>query len=159
MSKDAQALALRRALGQFATGVTVVTTMTQQGPIGLTANSFASVSLDPPLVLWSLDRASDRFEPFAQAQHYAINVLSAEQRHLSEAFASFAVEPFEDLGCTPGLGDAPLVPGSVATFECESAGAHDGGDHVVLIGKVGRFDATGAAPLVFHQGRYKGVTV
>ncbi len=157
MSNEANALDFRRALGQFATGVTVVTTMTPSGPIGLTANSFASVSLDPPLVLWSLDRASDRFEPFANARHYAINVLSAAQQHLSEAFASYATEPFETLGCRVGIGQAPVIPGAVAAFECEQVASHDSGDHVVLIGAVKRFETSPGAPLVFHQGSYKNV--
>ncbi|MFN4173249.1 MAG: flavin reductase family protein [Pseudorhodobacter sp.] len=151
------ARSFRDALGRFATGVTVVTTAGPDGPMGFTANSFASVSLDPPLVLWSPARASSRFELFAEARHFAIHVLAAEDAVLCARFARGG-EGFEGLptDCSPeGI---PLIPGTLARYECVQHATHDGGDHLVILGRVLRFAAREGAPLLFSQGRYGGFT-
>lgn len=144
----------RNALGSFATGVTIITTRTAAGePIGLTANSFNSVSLDPPLVLWSQAVASSRSAAFTSAKHYAINVLSSDQLELSERFV--ASGGFEGLAFDEGLGGVPLLRGSCAIFECSSEARHPGGDHVIYIGRVERFHRADGEPLAFHAGRYR----
>jgi len=144
---------LRDALGRFATGVTVVTTMTAEGPLGITANSFASVSLAPPLVLWSPARHSRRFPAFEAASHFAVHVLAASQRPLAEAFARPG-DGWPGLDFRTGLGDAPLLDGCTARFECRHDSAHDGGDHLIVVGEVLRIADTDLPPLLFHQGRY-----
>lgn len=147
---------LRDALGCFATGVTVVTTMGPRGPLGMTVNSFASVSLDPPLVLWSPARRSARFPAFEAAAHFAIHVLAEDQRAIADRFAR-AGEDFERLAWTRGLGDAPLLEGCAARLECAHAAGHDGGDHLIVVGEVKRMVCGDATPLLFHRGRYKRV--
>lgn len=145
--------ALRDALGAFATGVTVVTTMTESGPLGITANSFASVSLDPPLVLWSPARKSARFPAFEAASHFAIHVLAEDQQALSDRFATTGLD-FSGLAHRPGLGGAPLLEGCAARYECVHAAGHDGGDHLIVVGEVKRIEHSGARPLIYHQGGY-----
>lgn len=144
---------LRDALGRFATGVTVVTTLTEAGPLGITANSFSSVSLDPPLVLWSPARKSSRFPAFEAAPYFAIHVLSAGQRALAEGFArpggGFEAEIAEE-----GFGGTPLLSGCVARFECRHAAGHDGGDHLIVVGEVLRVTQEDLPPLVFHRGGF-----
>lgn len=145
--------ALREALGQYATGVTVVTTNGPDGPIGLTANSFTSVSLDPALVLWCPARQSKRFNTFLNASHYAIHVLAADQLSLCRRFARSG-DDFGDLdvGKTPeGL---PLLPGVLARFDCAAESRHDGGDHAILVGRVLRAITRPGDPLLFWGGRY-----
>ena len=147
---------LRSALGSYATGVAVVTARAPGGEaVGLTVNSFASVSLDPPLVLWSLALSSPNLEAFRNASHYAVNVLAVEQQDVSQRFASRLAEKFEGLETFPGLGDAPLLPDCCAWFECRNELRHPGGDHVILVGYVERFAVDpGRAPLLFYGGRY-----
>jgi len=141
--------AFRRALGNFATGVTVVTAATASGrKVGVTANSFNSVSLDPPLVLWSIDKRSNSHEVFEEASHFAVNVLAADQVHLSNNFAC----PREDR-----LGGSPVFADCSARFHCEKYQQVDGGDHWIMIGKVVAFDDFGRAPLLYHQGAYAEV--
>jgi 4-hydroxyphenylacetate 3-hydroxylase, reductase component len=147
---------LRDALGRFATGVTVVTTMTSDGPLGITANSFSSVSLMPPLVLWSPARKSQRFPAFEAASHFAIHVLSASQQALAERF-SRAGDAFDDLAFRPGHGRAPLLDGCVARFECRHAAGYDGGDHLIVVGEVLRFEEHDLPPLLYYRGRYCGL--
>lgn len=146
----------RAALGQFTTGVTIVTARDAQGQlIGLTANSFNSVSLSPPLVLWSLARYSSSMLGFLSAQHYAINVLAADQRPLAERFASKGIDRFEGVHWRAGLTGAPVIDGAVAVFECVHHGQHDAGDHVIFVGQVQHCSRrVGAAPLVYHGGRF-----
>jgi flavin reductase (DIM6/NTAB) family NADH-FMN oxidoreductase RutF len=143
----------RDALGRFATGVTIVTTMTDQGPLGITANSFASVSLDPPLVLWSPARTSRRFPAFEAATHYAIHVLGEDQRELCAHFSrdGFA---FDALDWRKGDHGIPEIAGCLARFDCERTAAHDGGDHLIIVGRVLSAEARDGAPLVFSSGRY-----
>lgn len=147
--------ALRDALGRFATGVTVVTTMTPDGPLGITANSFASLSLDPPLVLWSPARRSSRFAAFETASHFCVHVLAADQEALARHFAQVGV--FGGFGFTPGLGGAPLIEGSAARFECFHAARFDGGDHLICVGEVLRLTQRDVAPLVYYRGGYHGL--
>lgn len=146
----------RAALGQFATGVTIVTAVDPQGQlIGLTANSFNSVSLEPPLVLWSLSKHSRSLPGLRSAAAYAINVLASEQRVLAERFAKRGIDRFEGVSWRPGLSGAPLIDGAVATFECAQHHHHDEGDHLIFVGKVTHFQRrVGARPLLFHGGRF-----
>ena len=146
----------RSALGQFATGVTVITALDDQGqPRGITANSFSSVSLDPMLVLWSLGRGASAFEVFSQAEHFAINVLTLEQQVLSNHFATNDHEQFKGIACSNGRAGVPVLDGCAAVFECETEHRCDGGDHVILVGRVEGFSyRDGARPLIFHGGRY-----
>lgn len=145
--------AFRAALGRYATGVTVVTTQGLRGPIGITANSFTSVSLDPPLVLWCLAKESARFSTFSAAAHYAIHVLAAEQRDLCHRFARTGRD-FSGLepGTTPE--GQPLLPDCLARFDCAAHTAHDGGDHAILVGRVLRVQVRQGTPLLFWHGRY-----
>ncbi len=144
---------LREALGRFATGVTVVTAATPQGAVGITANSFTSVSLDPALVLWCPARASRRFPAFADAAHFAIHVLGAEQRDLANSFAAGA-GAFDPVAHSPE--GVPLLPGVLARFDCALHAAHDGGDHSIVVGRVLRTELRDGAPLVFAGGAYGG---
>lgn len=147
--------AFRRALGNFATGVTVVTATTPEGKkTGVTANSFNSVSLEPPLILWSIDKRSGSCTVFEQASHFAVNILAANQIDLSNHFARPGEDKFAGVDHQPGLGGAPLLPDCAASFQCENWQRVDGGDHWILIGKVVAFDDAGRAPLVYHQGSY-----
>jgi len=147
--------AFRRALGNFATGITVITARSPKGElVGLTANSFNSVSLDPPLILWSLDKRSSNLEAFCEASHFAVNILAADQMHLSNQFARPSDDKFAGLEYREGLGGAALLPDCAATFECSRYQVVDAGDHFILIGKVEQFEAEGRAPLCYHQGGY-----
>lgn len=147
---------LRDALGRFATGVTVVTAVGPRGPLGITANSFASVSLDPPLVLWSPARKSSRFPAFEAASHFAVHVLARDQQPLATHFAQSGDMP-AGFGAAPGLGGAPILEGCAARFECRHAARFDGGDHLICVGEVLRFTISEAEPLVYHRGAYRGL--
>ena len=150
--------AFRRALGNFATCVTVVTAADAAGrKVGVTANSFNSVSLDPPLVLWSLDKRSNSHEVFEQASHFAVNVLAADQIDLSNNFARPKDDRFAEIEYQPGEGGAPVFADCSARFHCENYQQVDGGDHWIMIGKVVAFDDFGRAPLLYHQGAYSMV--
>ncbi|WP_140920950.1 p-hydroxyphenylacetate 3-hydroxylase reductase component [Limnobaculum xujianqingii] len=150
--------AFRRALGNFATGVTIVTAALPDGTkVGVTANSFNSVSLDPPLVLWSIDKRSGSYPVFEQATHFAINVLAADQVNLSNQFARPQDDKFAGVDIETGAGGAPLFIDCSARFQCEKYQQVDGGDHWIMIGKVVAFDDCGRAPLVYHQGSYSMV--
>jgi len=146
----------RAALGMFATGVTIVTARGAGGaPVGLTANSFNSVSLDPPLVLWSLARSAGSMAAFERGSHYAVNILAAEQHALAERFASKSADRFADLVCREGAGGAPILEGAAAVFECFNRSRYEEGDHVIFVGEVERCSwRAGAQPLIFHGGRY-----
>jgi flavin reductase (DIM6/NTAB) family NADH-FMN oxidoreductase RutF len=146
----------RAALGMFATGVTIVTARTPQGElIGLTANSFNSVSLDPPLVLWSLARAAGSLPAFSTGSHYAINILAAGQKELAERFALRGADRWRGVGFSEGAGGAPLLAGAAASFECFNRSRYEEGDHVIFVGEVERCThSAGASPLLFHGGRF-----
>ena len=146
----------RTALGMFATGVTIVTVRSAAGELlGLTANSFNSVSLDPPLVLWSLARSAASMLAFSTGSHYAVNVLSANQQALAQRFASKSIDRFADLAFVTGAGGAPLLSGAAAWFECFNRSRYDEGDHVIFVGEVERCShQAGASPLLFHGGKF-----
>ena len=149
---------LRLHLGRFVTGVTIVTCRDAGGPpVGLTANSFNALSLDPPLVLWSLRRISPSIEAFATATHFAVNVLSEEQIHLSRRFARPSNAKFEEGEWTDGQGGAPILAGCVAVFECRRHSHQEAGDHLLFIGEVERIAGSAAAPLVYHGGHYRSL--
>jgi flavin reductase (DIM6/NTAB) family NADH-FMN oxidoreductase RutF len=146
----------RTALGMFATGVTIVTARTAEGHVvGLTANSFNSVSLSPPLVLWSLSHAAASMPAFSAGSHYAINVLAADQKPLAERFARRGVDRWTGVTFDEGVGGAPLLHGAAAVFECFNRSRYEEGDHVIFVGEVERCThRPGASPLLFHGGRY-----
>lgn len=146
---------LRNALGRFPTGVTVITTCTPDGKReGLTANSFSALSLDPPLVLWSIVRKSGSLPGFLAAGRFAINVLAADQSELSHRFATRADDKFGGLEVLEGVGGLPLLAGTLASFECETESTLDGGDHVLFVGRVRRIRYATGEPLIFNAGRY-----
>jgi len=145
--------ALRDALGRFATGVTVVTIATRDGPMGFTANSFASVSLDPPLVLWSPARSAARYPFYAAARHYSIHILGAEQEALGLRFLRGGIG-FETLAHEVTDDGVPVIPGTLARFDCLQVATHDGGDHLIIVGRVLRAAARAGEPLIFSQGAY-----
>ena len=146
----------RDALAAFATGVTIVTARDANGMrVGLTANSFNSVSLDPPLVLWSLARAAGSMPAFTRGSHYAINILAADQHALAVRFASKDVDRFEGVAFRPGSSGVPLLDGAAAVFECFNRSRYQEGDHVIFVGEVESCERrVGASPLIFHGGRY-----
>ncbi|MDR1463253.1 MAG: flavin reductase family protein [Azoarcus sp.] len=156
LSAAADGREFRNALGCYATGIAVVTLRTPPGDLlGLTVNSFNSVSLAPPLVVWSLSNASSFLAAFEASEYYAINVLAADQRELSQRFASRTEDRFGGLALDEGLGGAPLLPACCARFECRNATRHAGGDHVVFIGEVERFDYREGEPLIYFGGAYR----
>ena len=153
--REGHARRFRSALGAFATGVTIVTTRDTDGhDIGLTANSFNSVSLDPPMVLWSLAKNARSLPAFLAASHFAVHVLAADQEDLSLRFATRGSEKFAGLDLERGPGHVPLLRGCSARFQCCTAFRHEGGDHVIFVGAVEAFDHSDRPPLVFHGGRY-----
>jgi flavin reductase (DIM6/NTAB) family NADH-FMN oxidoreductase RutF len=149
----------RNALGLFATGVTIVTTRTSAGdPIGLTANSFSSVSLSPPLVLWSLSLRSPNLPNFLQATHFAVNVLAQDQIALSQRFARPMPNKFEGVAYCLGSSGMPLIEGVAAQFECRTEARHYSGDHVIFIGHVLKYSYNERPALGYFRGRYAGIT-
>ncbi len=160
MTQINQHRSLRDAFGQFATGVTVVTTRGQQGqPIGLTANSFASVSLEPPMVSWCVDKSSNRFHEFEQAEYYTISVLTADQQAISNLFAmrSWDDTVFDDTEWFSGPNEVPQLPDVSARFHCQTTHRYAGGDHLIIVGTVLEFESTPKAPLLFFQGEYNAL--
>ena len=145
---------LRNALGTFATGVTIVTTRHEGKDIGLTANSFNSVSLDPPLVLWSLAKKSSNIEAFNNVDAFAVHILGADQIDLSNRFATPGIDKFEGLDVERGKLDVPLLLDCAARFVCQTAYRYDGGDHVIFVGEVLELESYDKEPLLFHQGKY-----
>ena len=140
----------------FATGVTIVTARSADGSlVGLTANSFNSVSLAPRLVLWSLARGAGSMPALRTGSHYAVNILAASQKELAERFATKNVDRWADVRFRTGIGGAPVLEGCVASFECFNRSRYDEGDHVIFVGEVERCaHQPGAAPLLFHGGRF-----
>lgn len=148
--------ALRDAAGVFATGVTIVTTRDGAGnPVGFTANSFASVSLDPPLVSFNLARGAHCFPVFAAAPHFAINVLASGQEALSNHFAGRDEEKWRGIPFTEWMTGSPILEGVLASFDCECHARFEGGDHVVFLGKVVRLSWQDGDPLLFFRGAYR----
>ncbi|MCP3477002.1 flavin reductase family protein [Bradyrhizobium sp. CCGUVB1N3] len=145
----------RNALGTYATGVTIITATGPDGkPYGLTCNSFASVSLNPPLVLWSLVVYSSSLTVFQNASHFAVNVLGVSQQALANKFAKSADDKFTGVDWSPGLGNAPVLAESVANFQCRSVNRYYGGDHVIFLGAVEAYFYNRNEPLLFARGSY-----
>lgn len=145
----------RNALGTFTTGVTIVTTRSLSGrPIGLTANSFNSVSIDPPLVLWSIGKSSRALQDFRDADYWAVHILADGQETLANGFASKSDDKFAGVSSAEGIGGVPLLAGCVSIFQCKAEQAYDAGDHIILLGRVLEFERNNKTPLVFAQGNY-----
>ena len=149
------ALQLRRVLGRFFTGVTVVTTVDETGKAwGVTANSFTSVSLDPPLVLWNQAITSPSHPVFRDSGRFVINILAEDQVSVSQRFSKSMPNKFEGVSVTTGLGGIAVIDGCCATLECRKVVTHDGGDHAVFIGEVERMSSNDQRPLIFGDGKY-----
>ena len=149
---------LRDVMGDFATGVTVVTARGANGaPAGVTINSFASVSLEPPLVLWSLGLHSPSLAAFEACGRYAVNVLAADQIDLAQRFAQSQRDRFDDVELIVGAGGTPMLAGCCAWFECRNEMRYAGGDHLILVGHVENYQRQEKAPLIFHGGRYRSL--
>ena len=145
----------RNALGLFPTGVAVITAEGIEAPLGITVNSFTSVSLDPPLVLWCLDKRSDRFRAFTRARHYVVNILGTQHTEISSRLAKPGQHRLDGMGMVSTSVGLPALADAIAVFECESHAVHDAGDHVILIGRVVNvFRQDAGAPLVFFRGKY-----
>jgi flavin reductase (DIM6/NTAB) family NADH-FMN oxidoreductase RutF len=154
--------AFRNALGEFATGVTIMTTRAASGKlVGITASSFNSVSLDPPLVLWSLAKSATSMAIFEVNSHYVVNVLAASQLDLCKRFATLKGDRFAGVAHAQGDTGMPILNGALAWFECHNRSRYDEGDHVIFVGQVERCgvapDAAAHAPLVFHRGEFHTV--
>ena len=155
VSPSFNSLELRSALGSFATGVTIVTALGREGQkVGMTANSFNSVSLEPPLVLWSIGRTTNCFDDFIAARSFAIHVLAEDQQPLSNLFAVTGSDRFAELDCTQGLDGVPILPHYSSCFQCTVEHQYDGGDHVIMVGRVVELHDSGHKPLLFHRGDY-----
>jgi len=156
LSQSFTNMEFRHALGSFATGVTIITTLGENGQkVGMTANSFNSVSLDPPLVLWSLGRDTNCFDDFITAASFAIHVLASDQQDLSERFAEVGKDRFLGIECSEGLSGIPILPHYSACFQCTMKQQYDGGDHVIITGEVVNFTDKQLSPLLFHRGQYQ----
>lgn len=147
--------AFRAALGTFTTGVTIITTRDADGaPVGVTANSFNSVSLNPPLVLWSLAKSARSLPAFSANPFFNVHVLSAAQEGLSGRFASQGTDKFDGIELDEGISNAPLLQQCTARFQCHTAFSYDGGDHLIFVGEVRAFDRSEQPPLVYQGGQY-----
>ena len=145
----------RRALSCFATGVAVVTTVDRHGGrVGMTISSFNSVSLDPPLVLWSIAENAYSYRTFIDAEYFAVHVLTMEQQDLSARFARRGADKFAGLDCREGLRGVPILPEYAACFECRTEHRHAGGDHRIIVGRVLRLEDRESDPLIFYRGRF-----
>ena len=146
----------RRSLGRFATGVTVVTCQDADGNrLGLTANSFSSVSLEPPLILWNIAKVSRSLDAFLAAEHFGVSVLAADQQALSVRFARSDIDPFDGLECGLSAHAVPRIDAALAWFECRRYETHDCGDHHIIVGEVIDFEARDGDPLVFYRSQYR----
>ncbi|MDG2019159.1 MAG: flavin reductase family protein [Porticoccaceae bacterium] len=155
MSNSFTQLEFRNALGSFATGVTIITALGKSGQrIGMTANSFNSVSLTPPLILWSIGKNTNCFDDFMSAKAFAVHILAAGQQDLSDRFATTGVDRFADIECTEGLSSIPILPHYSACFQCKMAHQYEGGDHIIMTGEVTEFTDNGLQPLLFYRGKY-----
>lgn len=152
-------LQFRRALGRFATGVCVITANPPgHRPFGLTVNSFASLSLTPPLVLWSLQKTSDTMDAFTAATQYCVNVLAEDQQALSGRFAKKGEHDLQDGDYLTGETGLPVLKGALVSFECAIDARHDGGDHVILVGEVRAMTAgEPGRPLLYFDGGYRQI--
>jgi flavin reductase (DIM6/NTAB) family NADH-FMN oxidoreductase RutF len=147
---------LRRLMGHFATGVTIITTRGADGtPYGLTANAFTSLSLDPPLCLVCVDRKAESFAHFYDSKVFTVNILTCEQQELSNRFAKSGGDKFTGVPTVPGHHGAPLIAGALAHIECTITDTLEGGDHVIHVGRVEHMHMDSGEPLLFYQGRYR----
>lgn len=147
--------AFRQCLGKFATGVAVVTCADDDGkPYGITANSFSSVSLEPKLILWNIAKVSNSLQAFLDAEWFAINILARDQRDLSAHFAKSDHTLFNSIKIDRSEQNVPLIPGTLACFECQTRQIHDCGDHHIIIGEVQQFVSDETEPLLFFDGKY-----
>jgi len=145
----------RKTLGQFATGVTVITTLDDAGArVGVTANSFNSLSMEPPLILWSLRNSAYSLPAFAQAEFFNVHILGLGQHELSKCFARRHTDKFGGIETSKGLGGTPVLPEHAALLECKTAHHYAGGDHVIIVGEVIKYSRKDMAPLVIHAGQY-----
>ncbi len=148
----------RRALSCFATGVAIATTLDDRGErVGMTISSFSSVSMDPPLVLWSIAHDAHGYDAFINAEHFAVNVLAKGQDELSERFAARGVDKFKGLDCQEGRHGSPILPEYAACFECRTVHRYEGGDHKIIVGRVLRFDERESEPLIRYRSRFLSV--
>lgn len=147
---------LRNALGRFATGVCVITTVTDAGqPVGMTANSFSSVSLDPPLVLWSLQNNSDVYDAFSSPRFFAVNILASEHESHSNQYAKKGEHELDAGHYHLGKHGSPIIHNALVSFECELEVTHDGGDHLIIVGRVKDLhERPDGEPLLFFSGGY-----
>jgi flavin reductase (DIM6/NTAB) family NADH-FMN oxidoreductase RutF len=147
---------LRNVFGVFATGVTIITTNDVNGkPFGLTANSYTSLSLDPPLVLVCVDKKVDCYACFEQSKVFAVNFLAEDQEQLSTRFATKGIEKFEGVPIRQGSVGVPLLEGAIGFIECKLVSGYEGGDHTIYVGEVQAASASGERPLLFFKGKYK----
>lgn len=159
MSKaDFDKTEFRKTLGQFATGVTIITTVDETGTaVGVTASSFNSLSMKPPMILWSLHKSAYSLPAFQHTKYFNVHVLGAEQDALSKCFASPGTNKFNSIKTSKGLGGVPILPEYSALFECKTAHHYEGGDHIIIVGEVLKFSRNNITPLVFHGGQYAGI--
>ncbi|GMG86299.1 flavin reductase family protein [Biformimicrobium ophioploci] len=151
-------LQLRQVFGQFATGVTIVTTSGEDGSaVGMTVSSFNTVSLEPPLILWCIDKKTGCFDAFNRCQDFAIHVLAQSQQDLSALFASRGQDKFEQVAFQRNAAGVPLLEDYCARIQCRISARHDGGDHVIIVGEVTEMHTQNREPLVFHRGRYASI--
>jgi 3-hydroxy-9,10-secoandrosta-1,3,5(10)-triene-9,17-dione monooxygenase reductase component len=145
----------KRALSCFATGVAIATTLDSDGKkVGMTISSFNSVSLDPPLVLWSIANDANSYSVFINAKYFAVNVLEMHQDHLSSQFAQKGGDKFRGLDCRSGINGVPVLPEYAACFECSTENIFDGGDHKIIVGRVLKLDDRESDPLIAYRGRF-----
>ncbi len=149
---------LRRVMGHFATGVTVITTLNKDGQMhGLTANAFSSVSLDPPLCLISVDKKAESYGSFEESRVFTVNILASDQESLSRKFAVSGGNKFEGVAYRVGANGAPILNGALAYIECKLYAAYDGGDHTIYLGEVQQAEITESKPLLFFRGGYREI--
>lgn len=148
---------LRKIFGQYPTGVTIITTVDSSGkPVGMTANSFASVSLSPPMVLWSVDKGGNTHDAYTESLHFCVHILSEDQEDLSNRFAGAETDRFREMNWSEGVLGSPLLTECSCRIECEKVAVYPGGDHSIIIGRVVNVDSNESQrPLLFHQGRYR----
>jgi flavin reductase (DIM6/NTAB) family NADH-FMN oxidoreductase RutF len=147
--------AFRSALGQFQTGVAIVSALAADGaPVGMTINSFSSVSLEPPLILWSVQSNSPSSAAFLAAKHFAVTILAADQKDLASKFARTAADKFDGIPTRRGIGNILVPDGGIATFECETWALYPGGDHEIMLGLVRHFHTGPGEALGFHRGQF-----
>ncbi|MEQ9088840.1 MAG: flavin reductase family protein [Alphaproteobacteria bacterium] len=146
---------LRHGFGAFATGVTIVTARSEDGvPVGCTANSFSSVSVDPPLLLWNIAESAQSYQAYREARHFGVNILARDQMELAMRFATPEVDKFADGTWTDGLAGVPILDGALAHFECSTEAIYPGGDHAIVLGRIHRFRWSDGQPLLFYRGKF-----